>query len=98
MGNFGNDNSPVEWRGYELRIFPAGEYRLLHTSIIHANCLDARDRVFVVPSNIEPMFWLAVLLFSGVFIARAQSERQFLHGLLVGIVNSVWRLQANFGK
>jgi hypothetical protein len=46
--------------------------------------------VFVIPSNIEPLFWLVVFILCAVLIARAQPARHFLHGLLVGIVNSVW--------
>src|SRR5260370_34375086 len=45
---------------------------------------------FVIPSNIEPIFWLAVLVVCAFLIARLRSTRHFLHGLLVGIVNSVW--------
>jgi hypothetical protein len=46
--------------------------------------------VFWIPSNIEPLFWLVVFLFSAYFIATRCSGRFFLHGLLVSIVNSVW--------
>jgi thiamine transporter ThiT len=46
--------------------------------------------VFVIPSNIEPVFWLAIFLVCAFLIARKQPDRHFLHGLLVGIVNSVW--------
>jgi hypothetical protein len=46
--------------------------------------------VFVIPSKIEPLFWLVIFVISAFVIARATSSRHFLHGLLVGIVNSVW--------
>ena len=46
--------------------------------------------VFVIPSNIEPLFWLVIFVISAFVIARATASRHFLHGLLVGIVNSVW--------
>jgi len=46
--------------------------------------------VFVIPSDIEPVFWLAIFLVCAFLIARKQPDRHFLHGLLVGIVNSVW--------
>jgi hypothetical protein len=46
--------------------------------------------VFVIPSNVEPVFWLAIFLVCAFLIARKRSDRLFLHGLLVGIVNSVW--------
>lgn len=46
--------------------------------------------VFVIPSNIEPIFWLAIFLVCAFLIARKRPDRHFLQGLLVGIVNSVW--------
>ena len=46
--------------------------------------------VFVIRSNVEPIFWLAIFLVCAFLIARRRSTGQFVHGLLVGIVNSVW--------
>src|SRR5256885_3431258 len=46
--------------------------------------------VFVIPSHIEPIFWLLIFLICAFLIARRRSSGHFLHGLLVGIVNSVW--------
>lgn len=46
--------------------------------------------VFVIPSNIEPIFWLVIFIICAVLIARQVPSRHFLHGLLVGIVNSIW--------
>ena len=46
--------------------------------------------VFVIPSNIEPIFWLVIFLICAFLIARSRSTGHFLHGLMVGIVNSVW--------
>jgi hypothetical protein len=46
--------------------------------------------VFVIPSNIEPIFWLMIFLICAYIIARMQPEKHFLHGLLVSMVNSVW--------
>src|ERR1700730_16095958 len=46
--------------------------------------------VFVIPSNVEPAFWLVIFLLCAFLIARSRTNRHFLHGLLVGIVNSVW--------
>jgi hypothetical protein len=51
--------------------------------------------VFWVPSNIEPLFWLAIFLVCAYLIARKRPDRHFLHGLLVGIVNSVWVTSAH---
>jgi len=46
--------------------------------------------VFFVPSNIEPLLWLAIFLFSAYVVARNTSRLRFLHGLAIGIANSVW--------
>ena len=46
--------------------------------------------VFVIPSSIEPFFWLAIFLVCAYIIAARCSSRHFLHGLMVGVVNSVW--------
>jgi len=46
--------------------------------------------VFFIPSNIEPLFWLAIFVICAVIIARSLPARHFLHGLMIGIVNSVW--------
>lgn len=48
--------------------------------------------VFVIPSKIEPAFWLVIFLYCAYAIAKgsAGAGLHFLHGLLLGIVNSVW--------
>ena len=46
--------------------------------------------VFVIPSNIEPLFWLAIFVVCALLIARRCSEKHFLHGFLVSLVNCVW--------
>ena len=46
--------------------------------------------VYVVPSNIEPICWLVIFVICAVLIARFAPGRPFLHGLLVGLANSVW--------
>lgn len=46
--------------------------------------------VFVIPSTIEPYFWLVILVVSAYFIATRATGRYFLHGLALGIVNSIW--------
>jgi hypothetical protein len=46
--------------------------------------------VFVIPSNIEPPFWLVIFLVCAYLIARRRSDRLFLHGLCVSLVNCVW--------
>jgi hypothetical protein len=51
--------------------------------------------VFVIPSKIEPAFWLPIFLLCAYFIAKSGSGKLFLHGLLLGIVNSVWITSAH---
>lgn len=51
--------------------------------------------VFVIPSNIEPVFWLVIFLLCAYLIARARSAGHFLHGFLVGLVNCVWVTSAH---
>ena len=46
--------------------------------------------VFLIPSNIEPVFWLAIFLFCAYEIARRRTGKPFLHGVLLGLTNSVW--------
>jgi hypothetical protein len=46
--------------------------------------------VFVIPSAVEPFFWLAIFGFCAWAIARQAGGRHFLHGFLVSLVNSVW--------
>ena len=51
--------------------------------------------VFVIPSNIEPVFWLAIFLVCAYLIAKRARGRFFLHGFLVSVVNSVWITSAH---
>lgn len=51
--------------------------------------------VSAVPSNVEPLFWLVIFVFCGWVIARRVERRHYLHGLMVGIVNSVWMTAAH---
>jgi hypothetical protein len=46
--------------------------------------------VFVIPSNIEPAFWLVIFVICGFLIAKRAPGKHFLHGLCVSLVNSVW--------
>src|SRR5260221_13006949 len=46
--------------------------------------------VFVVPSNIEPLFWLVIFVICAVVIARRCTEKFFLHGFAVSLANCVW--------
>ena len=51
--------------------------------------------VFVIPSNIEPAFWLVIFVICAFIIARSRPDRHFLHGFLVGLVNCVWVTSAH---
>lgn len=46
--------------------------------------------VFFVPSTVEPLLWLAVFIACAYLVGKAAVMRPFLHGLAIGIVNSVW--------
>ena len=46
--------------------------------------------VYVILSNIEPLFWLVIFLICAAIIALRAPGKYFLHGLMVSIVNSVW--------
>jgi hypothetical protein len=46
--------------------------------------------VFLIPSTVEPVFWLVIFVVSAYLIATRAPGRPFLHGVLVGVANSVW--------
>jgi hypothetical protein len=46
--------------------------------------------MFLIPSKIEPAFWLVIFLYCAYTIAKCAGGKNFLHGLLLGIANSVW--------
>ena len=46
--------------------------------------------VFIVPSNVEPWLWLFIFLICAYLIAKHAPGRHFLHGLMLGVANSVW--------
>jgi len=51
--------------------------------------------IFVIPSTIEPVCWLAIFIACAYLIARRAPGSYFVHGLLVGILNSVWITSAH---
>jgi hypothetical protein len=51
--------------------------------------------VYVIPSDIEPFFWIAVFIICAYIIARSMSSKYFVHGLFLGIFNSVWIIAAH---
>lgn len=46
--------------------------------------------VFLIPSKLEPVFWLVIFLICAYVIAKRSPAMLFLHGLLLGLANSVW--------
>jgi len=46
--------------------------------------------VFVIPSKVEPFCWLVIFLICAYLIATRAGGRPFLHGVLLGVANSVW--------
>ena len=46
--------------------------------------------VFFVPSRVEPFLWLAIFIAVAYVIGASATPRPFLHGLAIGVVNSVW--------
>ena len=51
--------------------------------------------VFVIPSRVEPLFWLAIFVFCAWTIARRTERLRFLHGLALGVANSIWITSAH---
>ncbi len=51
--------------------------------------------VFVIPSKIEPVFWLAIFGTCAVVIAKRAPGKYFLHGLSVSLMNCVWITSAH---
>ena len=51
--------------------------------------------VFVIPSNIEPIFWVAIFLVCASTISKQCTRWFFLNGLMVSVVNSVWVTSAH---
>ena len=46
--------------------------------------------VFFISSTAEPYFWLVIFVISAYFIATRASGRYFLHGVALGVANSIW--------
>src|SRR4051812_21190336 len=51
--------------------------------------------VFVIPSAIEPLCWLAIFIVCAWIIGKRAVPMPFVHGLAIGIVNSVWITSAH---
>jgi hypothetical protein len=46
--------------------------------------------ISLIPQNIEPVFWLLVMIICAYIVAKRVSTRYFLHGFLISMVNCVW--------
>ena len=46
--------------------------------------------VFVIPSNIEPICWLVIFTVCAYLIAKNCTEKYFLNGLFISLLNAVW--------
>jgi hypothetical protein len=46
--------------------------------------------VFFIPPPVEPVLWLVIFLGCAYLIAKNVESRHFLHGLCLGLANSVW--------
>jgi len=46
--------------------------------------------VFLIPTSIEVFFWIPIFLVYAYIIARNAEGDYFLHGLFLGIANSLW--------
>jgi hypothetical protein len=51
--------------------------------------------IWVIPSKVEPLFWLAIFATCAYLIARFAPGKPFVHGFLVSVVNSVWITSAH---
>ena len=46
--------------------------------------------VYFIPSNVEPFFWLVIFIICAYLIAKNCSEKYFINGLSVSLLNAVW--------
>ncbi len=43
-----------------------------------------------VPQNIEPIFWLIIFIICAYWVAKKCSDKYFLNGFMISIINSIW--------
>jgi len=70
------------------------DWRLILTLSLFGLAM-AIGTVSTIPSSVEPVIWLAIFVICAFVIARYRSRRHFLHGLLSGLLNSVWVTSAH---
>jgi hypothetical protein len=51
--------------------------------------------ISIIPTNIEPVFWLLTFLISAYFIAKNAPGKYFLHGFVLSLINCVWVTSAH---
>lgn len=51
--------------------------------------------VFAISPRVEPFFWFVIFIVCAFATARQAAQQPFLHGFLLGIVNSVWVTSAH---
>ena len=51
--------------------------------------------ISLIPSKIEPAFWLVIFVFCAYVIAKVCPGKYFLHGFFVSLVNCVWIIAAH---
>ena len=52
--------------------------------------------VYWIPSDIEPIFWLVIMIICAYLIAKNVNDRYFMHGFMVSIFNCIWITAAHF--
>lgn len=50
----------------------------------------ALGSIFFISPNVEPLLWLAVFFYSAYAIGNGSQTWRFFHGVVLGILNSVW--------
>jgi hypothetical protein len=47
--------------------------------------------------GLEWLYWIAAILFTGIWISRNTEERFFINGLLIGLMWSIWNAALEIG-
>jgi hypothetical protein len=51
--------------------------------------------ISLIPTKIEPLFWLAVFITCSWFIVKNVSGRYFLHGFVLSLINCIYIVAAH---
>lgn len=46
--------------------------------------------VSLIPTFLEPVFWVIIFIFSAYIIAKACTRKYFLNGFILALINCVW--------